>query len=56
MGYSHSFIISIVALIITIVASGYQIYQAKKTNSLIKTLAYEKGKSNNGKEEEHVIS
>ena len=53
---THSFIISIVALIITIVASGYQIYQAKKTNSLIKTLAYEKGKSNNGKDEEHVIS
>ena len=41
-----SFIISIVALIITIVASGYQIYQANKTNSLIKNLSHENGKSN----------
>jgi len=53
---NKSYFISIAALIITIVASVYQIYQSNKTNNLLKNLYLEKGKSNNGKGEDHVIS
>lgn len=43
---NKSYFISIAALIITIIASVYQIYQANKTNNYLKDLASEKGKAN----------